>query len=111
MAILNISANKKGLAPNAKIGLSHPISVPNHNSPRIYIVEVAIKSLLNTTKKLSSSLTIDAKKQADKNPIKYPIVGPVKYKNPTPFSGEFENTGKPTIPSNKYNPTAASPIL
>ena len=50
MAILNISANKKGLAPNAKIGLSHPISVPNHNSPRIYIVEVAIKSLLKDRK-------------------------------------------------------------
>ena len=39
MLILNISANKKGLAPNANIGLSHPINVPNHNNPKIYIVE------------------------------------------------------------------------
>jgi len=53
---LNISANKNGLAPNAKIGLSHPINVPNHNNPKIYIVEVAIINLLNTTKKLSSNL-------------------------------------------------------
>ncbi len=111
MATLNVSANKKGLAPNAKIGLSHPINIPNHNNPNIYIVEVASTSLLNTTKKLSSNLIIDAKKQAVKNPIKYPIVGPVKYKIPTPLSGEFENTGKPTIPSNKYNPIEASPIL
>ena len=111
MAILKTSANKKGLAPNSKIGLSHPINVPNHNNPKIYIAEVAITNLLNTTKKLSSNLIIDAKKQAIKNPIKYPIVGPVKYKSPTPFSGEFENTGKPTIPSNKYNPTVTSPIL
>ena len=111
MAILKISANKKGLAPKAKIGLSHPINIPNHNKPKIYIVEAAITSLLNTTKKLSSNLIIAAKKQAVKNPIKYPIVGPVKYKSPTPFSGEFENTGKPTIPSNKYNPIVAIPIL
>ena len=61
MAILNISANKKGLAPNAKIGLSHPIKIPNHNNPKMYIVEVAITSLPITTKKLSSSLIIDAK--------------------------------------------------
>ena len=111
MAILSISANKKGLAPNSKIGLSHPINIPNHNNPKIYIVEVAITSLLNITKKLSSNFIIDAKKQAVRNPIKYPIVGPVKYKSPTPFSGEFENTGKPKIPSNKYNPIVASPIL
>ena len=52
MAILNISANKKGLAPNPKIGLSHPINVPNHNNPKIYIVEVANINLLKTTKKL-----------------------------------------------------------
>ena len=38
MAILNTSANKNGLAPNSKIGLSHPINVPNHNNPKIYIV-------------------------------------------------------------------------
>ena len=50
MAILNISANKKGLAPNAKIGLSHPINIPNLNNPRIYIVEVANISLPKTTK-------------------------------------------------------------
>ena len=111
MVILKISANKKGLAPKAKIGLSHPINVPNHSKPNIYIVEVAIVSLLNTIKKLSSRLIIDAKKHAVKNPIKYPIVGPIKYKIPTPFSGEFENTGKPTIPSNKYNPIEVSPIL
>ena len=53
MAILNISANKKGFAPKAKIGLSHPINVPNHNNPKIYIVEVAITSLPKTTKKPS----------------------------------------------------------
>ena len=53
MAILNISANKKGLAPNEKMGLSHPITVPNHNNPKIYIVEVAITSLHKTTKKPS----------------------------------------------------------
>ena len=34
-------------------------------------------------------------------PIKYPIVGPVKYTKPTPFSGEPEKTGKPIIPSNR----------
>ena len=28
-----------------------------------------------------------------------------------PLSGEFEKTGKPKIPSNKYNPTVASAIL
>ena len=50
MLILNISANKKGLAPNANIGLSHPINVPNHNNPKIYIVEVANTSLPNITK-------------------------------------------------------------
>ena len=61
MAILNISANKKGFAPKARIGLSHPIKVPNHNNPKIYIVEVATISLPKTTKKLSSYLIIDAK--------------------------------------------------
>ena len=61
MAILNISANKKGFAPKAKIGLSHPIKVPNHNNHKIYIVEVAIISLPKTTKKPSSNLIIDAK--------------------------------------------------
>ena len=61
MAILNITANKKGLAPSAKIGLSHPINVPNHYIPKIYIVEVAIISLPKTTKKPSSNLIIDAK--------------------------------------------------
>ena len=61
MAILNISANKKGLAPKAKIGLAHPINVPNHNNPKIYIVEVASISLPKTTKKPSSNLIIDAK--------------------------------------------------
>ena len=50
MLILNISANKKGLAPNVNIGLSHPINVPNHNNPKIYIVEVASTSLPNITK-------------------------------------------------------------
>ena len=40
-------------------------------------------------------------KAANKNPIKYPIVGPVKYANPTPFSGELENTGIPNKPSSK----------
>ena len=35
----------------------------------------------------------------------------MKYNSPTPFSGEFENTGKPKIPSNKYNPIVANPIL
>ena len=44
----------------------------------------------------------EAKKLAVKKPIKYPMVGPVKYNNPIPFSGEFEKTGKPNIPSNKY---------
>ena len=61
MLILNISANKKGLAPNANIGLSHPINVPSHNNPKIYIVKVANTSLPKTTKKLSSNLTIEAK--------------------------------------------------
>ena len=61
MAILNISANKKGLAPKAKIGLSHPINVPNHNKPKIYIVEVASISLPKTTKKPSSNLILDDK--------------------------------------------------
>ena len=61
MAILSISANKKGLAPNAKIGLSHPINVPNHNNPKIYIVEVANNSLLSIIKKLSFNFIIDAK--------------------------------------------------
>ena len=61
MAILNISANKKGLAPNAKIGLSHPINVPNHNNPKIYIVEVANNSLLSIIKKLSFNFIIDVK--------------------------------------------------
>ena len=61
MLILNISANKKGLAPNANIGLSHPISVPNHNNPKIYIVEVANTSLPKTTKKLSTNLILEAK--------------------------------------------------
>ena len=32
-SILNISANKKGLAPKEKIGFSHPIRVPSHNNP------------------------------------------------------------------------------
>ena len=53
METLNISANKNGLAPNVKIGLSHPINVPNQNNPKIYIVEVASISLPNTIKKLS----------------------------------------------------------
>ena len=61
MVILNISANKKGLAPNAKIGLSHPINVPTHNNPKIYMVEVATTSLPKTTNKLSSYLIMDAK--------------------------------------------------
>ena len=61
MAILNISANKKGLAPNAKIGLSHPINVPNHNIPKIYIVETAKVSLVKIFKKLSFNFTKLAK--------------------------------------------------
>ena len=35
----------------------------------------------------------------------------MKYKNPTPFSGEFEKTGNPKIPSSKYKLTLANPIL
>ena len=61
MAILNTSANKNGLAPNSNIGLSHPINVPNHNNPKIYIVEVASNSLPNIIKKLSFNFIIDAK--------------------------------------------------
>ena len=61
MLILNISANRKGLAPNANIGFSHPINVPSHNNPKIYIVEVASISLPKTTKKPSSNLIIDDK--------------------------------------------------
>ena len=61
MVILNISANKKGLAPNSKIGLSHPINVPSHNNPKIYMVEVANTSLIKITKKLSSNFITDAK--------------------------------------------------
>ena len=61
MAILKPSANKNGLAPNSKIGLSHPINVPNHNNPKIYIVEVANNSLLSIIKKLSFNFIIDAK--------------------------------------------------
>ena len=38
MAILNISANKKGLAPKAKIGLSHPVSYTHLTLPTIYSV-------------------------------------------------------------------------
>ena len=53
----------------------------------------------------------EAKKHADRNPIKYPIVGPVKYTKPIPLSGELENTGKPNIPSNKYKLTVARAIL
>ena len=34
-AILKTSANKNGKTPNSKIGLSHPIRVPNHKIPRI----------------------------------------------------------------------------
>ncbi|SVB71537.1 uncharacterized protein METZ01_LOCUS224391 [marine metagenome] len=30
---------------------------------------------------------------------------------PIPFSGELANTGKPTIPSNKYKLTVSKPIL
>ena len=61
MAILKTSANKKGLAPNSKIGLSHPINVPNHNNPKIYMVEVASNSLPNKIKKVSFNFIIDAK--------------------------------------------------
>ena len=61
MAILKTSANKNGLAPNSKIGLSHPINVPSHNNPKIYIVEVANNSLLSIIKKLSFIFIIDAK--------------------------------------------------
>ena len=61
MAILNTSANKNGLAPNSKTGLSHPINVPNHNNPKIYMVEVASNSLPNTIKKVSFNVIIDAK--------------------------------------------------
>ena len=46
-------------------------------------------------------------KTSRKKTNKYPIVGPVKYAKPTPLSGEFEKTGKPIIPSNKYKPTVA----
>ncbi len=50
-------------------------------------------------------------KVANKKPIRYPIVGPVKYTRPMPFSGEFEKTGNPNIPSKRYSPTIATPIL
>ena len=50
-----------------------------------------------------------AKKTANKKPIKYPIVGPVKYIKPTPFSGVPEKTGKPKIPSKRYKVTVAIP--
>ena len=33
--ILNNSANKNGVTPNRKIGLSQPIRVPSHNTPKI----------------------------------------------------------------------------
>ena len=36
---MKISANKKGVTPNSKIGLSQPISDPSHKIPKIYIVE------------------------------------------------------------------------
>ena len=36
---LKNSAKIKGMTPNSIIGLSHPISVPNHRTPRKYIVE------------------------------------------------------------------------
>ena len=39
--------------------------------------------------------------EAKIKPIKYPIVAPVKYNKPTPFSGVPEKTGKPMIPSNR----------
>ena len=58
-----------------------------------------------------TSSTPKIKSIEKQNPIKYPIVGPVKYKSPTPFSGELENTGNPIIPSNKYNPIVANPTL
>ncbi len=53
----------------------------------------------------------EAKKQAEKKPIKYPMVGPVKYDIPIPLSGEFEKTGKPAIPSIMYKAIVAKPIL
>ena len=59
--ILKISANKKGFAPNAKIGLSHPINVPSQIRPKIYIVEVAIINFNKTRKKLSSIFILEAK--------------------------------------------------
>ena len=31
---LKISASKKGLTPNLIIGLSHPINVPSHITPK-----------------------------------------------------------------------------
>ena len=60
---------------------------------------------------LSSFFIKEAKKHAERNPIKYPIVGPTKYAQPIPRSGEFEKTGKPIIPSNKYKTIEARPIL
>ena len=42
-----------------------------------------------------------AKKVATKKPKRYPMVGPVKYIRPIPFSGELEKTGSPIIPSNR----------
>ena len=50
-----------------------------------------------------------AKKTATKKPIKYPKVGPVKYTMPIPFSGVPAKTGKPTIPSIRYNEIVNNP--
>ena len=33
-ATLKSSANKKGVTPNSIIGLSHPINVPSHITPK-----------------------------------------------------------------------------
>ena len=39
---LNNSASKKGVTPSCIIGLSHPIKLPNQNTPKIYITDTEI---------------------------------------------------------------------
>ena len=87
------------------------MSVPSHKTPKIYIAETDNINLKKIMRRSSFFFTKEAKKQANQKPIKYPIVGPVKYTKPTPLSGELENTGKPTSPSIKYKVTVANPIL
>ena len=88
--ILKNSASKKGVVLlSSKIGLSHPIKFPSQNTPKyINCRNCQCKFNKYLKKYIFINLNLPARKTADKKPIKYPIVGPVKYTKPTPFSGE-----------------------